>query len=41
VTYVDSCYLKEGNPQGFKTGVEVCDGPEVGPLVPSSDPRTL
>jgi hypothetical protein len=41
VTYVDSCYLKEGNPQGFNTGVKQCDAPEIGPAVPSSDPRTL
>ncbi|NMG44364.1 multicopper oxidase domain-containing protein [Aromatoleum toluvorans] len=42
VSYVDSCYLKEGNPQGFDTGVDVCgDKPEIGPVVPSHDPRTL
>ncbi|HET6720996.1 MAG TPA: multicopper oxidase domain-containing protein [Rhodocyclaceae bacterium] len=41
VTYVDSCYLKEGNPQGFNTGVDQCASPAVGPLKPSDDPRTL
>ncbi|MBI2319063.1 MAG: multicopper oxidase domain-containing protein [Betaproteobacteria bacterium] len=41
VSYVDSCYLKEGNPQGFDTGVDACSEPGVGPAVPSSDPRTL
>lgn len=41
VTYVDSCYLKEGNPQGFNTGVDECASPEIGPVVPSSDPRLL
>jgi len=41
VTYVDSCYLTEGNPQGFSTGVSVCPQPDIGPVVPSSDPRTL
>ena len=41
VTYVDSCYLTEGNPQGFKTGVDVCASPDIGPVVPSTDPRTL
>jgi FtsP/CotA-like multicopper oxidase with cupredoxin domain len=40
VTYVDSCYLKEGNPQGFDTGVDVCAEPGVGPMVDSTDPRT-
>lgn len=40
VTYVDSCYLTEGNPQGFETGVEVCPDKEIGPVVASSDPRT-
>jgi FtsP/CotA-like multicopper oxidase with cupredoxin domain len=41
VTYVDSCYLKEGNPQGFNTGVKVCSEPDIGPVVTSTDPRTL
>ncbi|HSB69886.1 MAG TPA: multicopper oxidase domain-containing protein [Candidatus Methylomirabilis sp.] len=41
VTYVKSCYLPEGNPQGFDTGVEVCPEPGIGPVVPSNDPRTL
>jgi FtsP/CotA-like multicopper oxidase with cupredoxin domain len=41
VTYVKSCYLPEGNPQGFSTGVDVCDEPSVGPVVASTDPRTL
>jgi FtsP/CotA-like multicopper oxidase with cupredoxin domain len=40
VTYVDSCYLPEGNPQGFNTGVDVCASPEVGPVKTSTDPRT-
>jgi FtsP/CotA-like multicopper oxidase with cupredoxin domain len=40
VTYVQSCYLAEGNPQGFDTGVDVCAEPGVGPAVASSDPRT-
>jgi hypothetical protein len=40
VTYVDSCYLPEGNPQGFNTGVDVCASPEVGPAKTSTDPRT-
>ena len=40
VTYVDSCYLKEGNPQGFNTGVAECPAPDVGPVKTSSDPRT-
>ncbi|MCZ7626665.1 MAG: multicopper oxidase domain-containing protein [Candidatus Methylomirabilis sp.] len=30
VTYTDSCYLTEGNPQGFDTGVPECSDP-VGP----------
>jgi len=41
VTYVDSCFLAEGNPQGFSTGVSVCPAPQIGPVVPSADPRTL
>jgi FtsP/CotA-like multicopper oxidase with cupredoxin domain len=41
VTYVDSCYLKEGNPQGFDTGVKACTEPDIGPVVPSKDTRTL
>jgi len=41
VSYVDSCYLKEGNPQGFNTGVKECAAPDIGPAVPSKDPRTL
>jgi FtsP/CotA-like multicopper oxidase with cupredoxin domain len=41
VTYVNSCYLKEGNPQRFDTGVDVCAEPGIGPTVDSSDPRTL
>jgi FtsP/CotA-like multicopper oxidase with cupredoxin domain len=41
VTYVNSCYLVEGNPQGFNTGVDVCPEPEIGPVVTSADPRTL
>jgi FtsP/CotA-like multicopper oxidase with cupredoxin domain len=40
-TYVNSCYLVEGNPQGFNTGVDVCPAPEIGPVVESTDPRTL
>ena len=40
VTYVESCFLPEGNPQGFSTGVDVCPAPDVGPVVPSNDPRT-
>jgi hypothetical protein len=40
-TYVNSCYLPEGNPQGFVTGVDVCPEPSIGPVVPSTDPRTL
>src|SRR5262245_17078413 len=40
VTYVESCFLPEGNPQGFNTGVDVCPAPDVGPTVPSNDPRT-
>jgi len=40
-TYVNSCYLPEGNPQGFNTGVDVCPEPSIGPVVPSTDPRTL
>jgi len=39
VSYVESCYLAEGNPQGFDTGVGVCAEPSVGPVVPSTDPR--
>jgi len=41
VTYVDSCYLSEGNPQGFDTGVNVCETPDGGAVVPSTDPRIL
>jgi len=41
VTYVDSCYLTEGNPQGFNTGVDVCASPDIGPVKASTDPRTL
>jgi FtsP/CotA-like multicopper oxidase with cupredoxin domain len=41
VTYVKSCFLPEGNPQGFDTGVDVCPAPHIGPVVPSDDPRTL
>ncbi len=43
VSYVDSCYLTEGNPQGFNTGVDVCrtDDPHIGPAVANNDPRTL
>ena len=41
VTYVNSCYLAEGNPQGFNTGVNVCTEPGIGPAVTSTDPRTL
>jgi hypothetical protein len=41
VTYVNSCYLAEGNPQGFNTGVNVCPEPDIGPVVTSTDPRTL
>jgi len=41
VTYVDSCYLAEGNPQGFDTGVEVCKDHDIGEAVPSTDPRIL
>ncbi|HEX6364040.1 MAG TPA: multicopper oxidase domain-containing protein [Albitalea sp.] len=41
VTYVESCYLREGNPQRFDTGVGVCTDGEIGPVVPSADPRTL
>jgi FtsP/CotA-like multicopper oxidase with cupredoxin domain len=41
VTYVNSCFLPEGNPQGFNTGVNVCPEPSIGPVVPSTDPRTL
>lgn len=41
VTYVDSCYLTEGNPQGFNTGVDVCASPDIGPVKTSTDPRTL
>jgi hypothetical protein len=41
VTYVDSCYLAEGNPQGFNTGVNVCKSPDIGETVLSKDPRTL
>jgi hypothetical protein len=42
VTYVDSCYLREGNPQGFNTGVNTCPSgdPHIGPAVTSNDPRT-
>lgn len=40
VSYVDSCYLAEGNPQGFDTGVSQCPAPDIGPASPSSDPRT-
>ncbi len=41
-TYVQSCFLVEGNPQGFVTGVDVCPPqPHIGPVVPSTDPRTL
>jgi FtsP/CotA-like multicopper oxidase with cupredoxin domain len=40
VSYVDSCYLLEGNPQGFDTGVNDCSAPDIGPVVPSGDPRT-
>ena len=40
-TYVNSCFLQEGNPQGFVTGVPVCPEPSIGPVVPSTDPRTL
>ena len=40
VTYVQSCYLAEGNPQGFDTGVDACAPGGIGPAVPSSDPRT-
>jgi FtsP/CotA-like multicopper oxidase with cupredoxin domain len=40
VTYVESCYLAEGNPQGFETGVKQCERPEIGPAVPADDPRT-
>jgi manganese oxidase len=39
VSYVQSCYLPEGNPQGFDTGVGVCPEPSIGPVVPSGDPR--
>jgi len=39
VTYVQSCYLAEGNPQGFDTGVGVCPEPSIGPVVASTDPR--
>ncbi|MBE0624265.1 MAG: multicopper oxidase domain-containing protein [Burkholderiales bacterium] len=41
VTYVDSCYLTEGNPQGFDAGVSACDksSPEIGEVVESSDWR--
>ena len=39
VSYVDSCYLKEGNPQGFNAGVDECASPEIGPAVRSTDPR--
>ncbi len=41
VTYVESCYLAEGNPQGFDTGDSVCSEPSIGPVVASTDPRTL
>jgi FtsP/CotA-like multicopper oxidase with cupredoxin domain len=40
VMYVDSCYLREGNPQGFGTGVNVC-ADTIGPVKTSTDPRTL
>jgi len=39
VGYVQSCYLQEGNPQNFNTGVNVCAEPSIGPVVPSTDPR--
>jgi hypothetical protein len=41
VTYVKSCYLPEGDPQGFDTGIDVCSEPSIGDVVPSTDPRTL
>ncbi len=41
VTYVESCYLPEGNPQNFVTGVDVCPEPSIGDVVPSDDTRTL
>jgi len=34
VTYVDSCYLPEGNPQGFDPGVSECPNGGVGPIGP-------
>jgi FtsP/CotA-like multicopper oxidase with cupredoxin domain len=41
VTYVDSCYMAEGNPQKFNTGVKPCAAPDIGDVVLSKDPRTL
>jgi hypothetical protein len=41
VTYVDSCYLKEGNPQGFNTGIDECKSHDIGEAVESTDSRTL
>mgnify|MGYP001569995933 CR=1 FL=1 len=38
VTYVKSCFLSEGNPQGFSTGVDVCPEPDIGPVVPTTAP---
>ena len=41
VTYVKSCFLPEGNPQGFDTGVDECPAEKhIGPVVSSTDPRT-
>ncbi len=40
VTYVNSCIMPEANPQGFDAGVDVCPEPDIGPVVPSADPRT-
>jgi hypothetical protein len=40
VTYVDSCYLAEGNPEKFNTGVNVCASPDIGHGA-VKDPRTL
>jgi FtsP/CotA-like multicopper oxidase with cupredoxin domain len=39
VTYVDACYLPEGNPQGFDTGVPECPNGGVDPVGPVDGPQ--